>query len=238
MGEERFTAISNARIAVFGIGGVGGWCAECLARTGAGALEIIDCDRVAPSNVNRQNMASLATIGQNKVEALKERLLEINSGASVAARTERYCAATAHGFDLAGYDAVVDAIDSVDCKALLIRNAAAQGATFFSSMGAAKRFDPSKVRTGYFKKVCGDGLAKALRTRFRKEYGEIPLGGKFECVWSEEPAATTESLGSLAQVTAVFGFNLAALAIDAVCAKAGCKPLLQATVGERQGARA
>lgn len=217
LGEDGFARLANARVAVFGVGGVGGWCAECLARTGVGALTIVDGDVVAPSNANRQTMASSSSIGRAKVDALAERLLDINPALRIEARRERYCLDTAGRFNLEEYDAAIDAIDSVDCKALLIRNATAAGKTaFFSSMGAARRFDPSKVRCGQFRKVCGDSLAKALRARFRKEDGALPAGGKFVCVWSEEPAADIPSLGSLAQVTAVFGFNLAALAVDAI----------------------
>lgn len=220
LGEEGFARLSRSRVAVFGVGGVGGWCAECLVRTGVGSLTIVDGDIVAPSNANRQAMAAASTIGEAKVEAMRRRLLDINPSAEIRAVGKRYCAETASSFAFDGFDAVVDAIDSVDCKALLASNAVATpGLAFFSSMGAAKRFDPFKVRAGEFRKVEGDGLAKALRARFRREYGGFPGGGRFMCVWSAEPPATNV-LGSLAQVTAVFGFCLASLVVAACTGRA------------------
>lgn len=217
LGDDAMEKLAKSRVAVFGVGGVGGWCAECLARTGVGALDIIDDDTVAPSNVNRQPMAASSSLGRPKVEVFAEKLLDINPSLRLVARKERYCRETAARFNLEEYNAAIDAIDSVDCKALLIRNAAnVEGLAFFSSMGAAKRTDPSRIRVGQFRKVCGDGLAKALRNRFRKECGAIPANGRFLCVWTDEPPADVPVRGSLAQVTAVFGFNLAALAVDAI----------------------
>ena len=123
LGAEAMDALARTRVIVFGVGGVGGWCAEALARSGVGHLTLVDSDCVAISNVNRQLMATMKTVGQPKTEALCARLLEINPAADVTVRTERYTPETADTFDLAQYDYVIDAIDSVDCKAHLIRHA-------------------------------------------------------------------------------------------------------------------
>ena len=120
MGAEAVDAFSRLRVAVFGVGGVGGWCAESLVRSGVGHLMIVDPDRVCASNVNRQVMATSRTVGQMKVEALRERLLEINPAAEIAAEARVYSAENSGTFDLAGLDYVVDAIDSLRAKAHLI----------------------------------------------------------------------------------------------------------------------
>jgi tRNA A37 threonylcarbamoyladenosine dehydratase len=145
---------------------------------------------------------------------MRERLLSINPSADVTADCRRY-AADAGSDGLLGYDVVIDAIDSVSCKAALILNAFEAGVPVVSSMGAAFRFDPTRVKISRFDKVAGDGLAKALRGRFRR-LGKFP--GKFDCVWSDEqPAASaSEEKGSLMQVTATFGMCLAAAAIRMV----------------------
>ena len=208
--------LAEARVLVVGVGGVGSWCAEALVRTGLGHITLMDDDVVAESNVNRQSPATAATVGQAKVEAMAERLTAINPQADVIARFERF--ERFEGFEK--FDVVVDAIDSVDCKAELILGATEAGIPLVSSMGAALRFDPTKVKVTRFEKVEGDGLARALRQRFKK-LGRFPKG-KFSCVWSgevpvtaprSEGAAGTVSKGSLMQVTAVFGMCLASEAV-------------------------
>ena len=179
---------------------------------------LVDADRVAASNVNRQVVATAATVGEPKAEVLRRRILEINPAAEVDARVAFYDAGTAGDFALCGFDYVIDAIDSLDSKARLIRHAlSCPGVTLFSSMGAARRLDPLRVRTAEFWKVKGDGLARALRGRFRKS-GDFPAR-KFRCVYSDEPPAC-EGLGSLVQVTAVFGMTLAAMVVDDVRGRA------------------
>ena len=203
--------LGGARALVVGVGGVGGWCAEALARTGIGSITVMDDDTVAPSNLNRQCPALVSTLGQPKVEAMKARLEAISGDIEVAADSRRY-RADSDFHDLAGFDVVVDAIDSVDCKAALILNAFEAGVPVISSMGAAFRTDPTRVKITRFDKVEGDGLAKALRTRFRR-LERYP--GKFECVWSDEPKVQCagDAKGSVMQVTATFGMCLAAAAI-------------------------
>lgn len=223
LGEKTMEALSCVRIAMFGLGGVGGWCAESLVRTGVRKLTLVDSDVVCASNINRQLMATSVTIGRPKVEALAERLREINPDVELDVRRQFYDASTAGEFDFSDFDYVIDAIDSLDSKVLLIRNAlSSPKTTLFSSMGAALRSDPFQIRRDEFRKVSGDGLARALRRRFR-ESGGIPER-KFVCVWSPErralavppEAGETRVNGSLVHTTAVFGFALASLVIEDV----------------------
>ena len=216
LGAEAVDALARLRVAVFGVGGVGGWCAESLVRSGVGHLTVVDSDRVCASNVNRQVMATSRTVGQMKVEALRERLLDINPVAEVLAEARVYSPETSGSFGLDGFDYVVDAIDSVAAKAHLINVVTRlERPVLVSSMGAARRTDPFRIRRSEFWKVQGDGLARALRARFRKT-GEFPAK-KFACVWSDEPPApsrTGDALGSAVHVTGMFGFALAGLVLQ------------------------
>lgn len=222
LGTDVVAAFARTRIIVFGVGGVGGWCAEALVRSGIGCLTIVDDDKVAPSNINRQLPATVRTIGMKKTDVLRERFMAINPHASITALCTRYTPETSAGFELAGYDFVIDAIDSVDCKAhLLCTVAGLPHVTLFSSMGAAGRIDPSRIRAASFSKVQGDGLARALRQRFKRS-GRFPARD-FACVWSDEPSANRgerrpedgRANGSFMPVTAAFGLRLASLALDA-----------------------
>ena len=209
LGDRAMDRLAQARVLVVGVGGVGSWAAEALVRTGIGAVTLMDDDLVAESNLNRQCPATLSTIGRAKVEAMSERLREINADCEIEALALRY-GETGGEIGLSGFDAIIDAIDSPACKARLILDAQAAGVGLFSSMGAARRIDPSRVRTGNFEKVEGDGLAKALRRRF-KRLGVIPK--RFTAVWSEEApaeAADRATMGSIMPVTATFGMCLAA----------------------------
>ena len=216
--------LAAAHVLVVGVGGVGSWCAEALVRTGLGRITLVDDDVVAESNVNRQCPATALTIGRPKVEAMAERLRAINPKCEVRGRFERF--ERFEGFE--GFDLIVDAIDSVDCKAELILGATEAGVPLVSSMGAALRLDPTQVRVTRFEKVEGDGLARALRQRF-KRIGRWPKG-RFGCVWSGEAvrgALSSEAVrtplprsggrtipkGSLMPVTATFGMCLASEAI-------------------------
>lgn len=176
--------VERASVIVFGVGGVGSWCAEGLVRSGVRRLTIVDSDSVCMSNVNRQLMATTKTVGRVKVEALRERLLEISPGAEITAVHGAYTADTAGRFRLGDFDYVVDAIDSVVDKALLILNACRSGAVLFSSMGAALKIDPARIQVAEFWRVKGCPLAAALRRRFRRS-GEMPAK-RFKCVFSDE----------------------------------------------------
>ncbi len=232
LGEETMARLAAARVAVFGLGGVGGWCAESLVRSGVGHLLLVDSDRVAETNVNRQVMATTKTVGRVKVEALAERLREINPAIGLDVRAEIYDETTAASFNLEDFDYVIDAIDSLAEKALLIRHALSiPSVTLFASMGAALKMDVFRIRAGEFRKVEGDGLARALRRKF-KETGGLPTR-KFQCVWSPEHrenlgpepvAADAEAWsarkarinGTVAHTTAAFGFALAGLVLQDV----------------------
>ena len=207
-------SLAAARVAVFGTGGVGSWCAEALVRTGVGGVTLVDDDVVAPSNANRQLPATSKTIGLAKVEVLARRFAEVSPSVEIVALRERYTAdnpAFPPGF-FARLACVVDAIDSVADKAALIRAATAAGVPVFSSMGAALRTDPTAVRVSPFDKVGGDGLAKALRRRFRDDgLGPTP---DFLCAHSLERPRDCAVRGSAMPVTAAFGMALASLAID------------------------
>ncbi|MBD5375282.1 MAG: tRNA threonylcarbamoyladenosine dehydratase [Bacteroides sp.] len=228
LGSAATEALQNARVIIFGIGGVGSWTAECLARSGVGTLTIVDADVVAESNINRQLVATVSAIGRPKTEVLAERLLDINPDLNLTCRPERYTAETAPTFRLEDYDIVVDAIDSLADKASLIVHATSlPGVTLISSMGAALKSDPTRIAVAEFWKVKGCPLAAALRRRFKKS-GIMPRR-KFKCVYSDEllpnRGDNTGSRGTmtfgkvavngaLCHITAIFGFTLAGLAVE------------------------
>ena len=227
LGADTMERLAAIRVIVFGVGGVGSWCAEGLVRSGVRHLTLVDADVVAPTNINRQRMATVSTVGRSKVEALKEMLLDINPEAVIETIHRRYTEETAAEFDLDSYDYVIDAIDSLKDKAALILHAAASKATFFSSMGAACKVDPTHVRVASFWEVRGCPLGFLLRKKLRRA-GTLPEKD-FLCVYDEDllenrgaDTALPEELkfdkvshnGSLITVTATFGFTLAGLVIQ------------------------
>ncbi|WP_321481043.1 tRNA threonylcarbamoyladenosine dehydratase [uncultured Bacteroides sp.] len=183
LGNDLMSKIARTKVIIFGVGGVGSWCAESLTRSGIAQLTIVDSDRICVTNINRQLMATTRTVGQVKVDALKTRLLEINPKAEINALQQIYSAETSGSFHLDEYDYIIDAIDSLENKAELIRTATKTKAVFFSSMGAALKMDPTKIKVAEFWKVIGCPLARALRNKLKK--GERP-SKKFLCVFSEE----------------------------------------------------
>ncbi|MDR2765171.1 MAG: tRNA threonylcarbamoyladenosine dehydratase [Tannerella sp.] len=183
LGDEQMKKITSTRVIIFGAGGVGSWCAESLIRSGICQLTIVDSDRVCITNINRQLMATLKTVGEVKVEALKRRLLEINPSAGIQALQMIYNKETSASFALDTYDYIIDAIDSLEHKVHLILTATRTRAVFFSSMGAALKMDPSGIQVAEFWNVRGCPLAAALRRKLRKT--EYPAK-KFRCVYSEE----------------------------------------------------
>ena len=162
MGKETLERIAKKKVIIFGVGGVGSWCAESLVRSGIRHLTIVDSDRVCITNINRQLMATTKTVGQVKVDVLKERLLDINPVAEITALQRIFTAETAADFDIASYDYIIDAIDSLKDKALLIEMACQTNARFFSSMGAALKMDPTRVRVAEFWKVQGEPAGKSI----------------------------------------------------------------------------
>lgn len=231
IGPTALSKLMKAKVIVFGVGGVGSWTAESLVRSGIRNLTIVDADNVAASNINRQLMALQSTIGQSKVEALRNRLIDIAPNAVITAIKEIYNADSAPLFNLADYDYVVDAIDSLSDKALLILNATSVRTKLFSSMGAALKLNPEKIAVAEFWKVQGCPLAAALRHKFKRS-GLMPRH-KFKCVYSPEllphnentPNDTSGAMsfnkvrinGAICHITAIFGFTLAGLIIEDIC---------------------
>ena len=238
LGDEAMSRIAEKRVIIFGVGGVGSWCAESLIRSGIRKLTLVDSDRVCITNINRQLMATTKTVGQVKVDALKERLLTINPSAEITALQQIFTAETAESFHIDTYDYIIDAIDSLKDKALLILMATSlpslrgerlrvgelssgikRGAQFFSSMGAALKLDPTRIKTAEFWKVQGDPLARALRNRFKRDK-QFPKR-KFQCVYSDELLQNKKPVdpddrgnGTIAHITAIFGFMLAGLVVQ------------------------
>ncbi|MCH5244896.1 MAG: tRNA threonylcarbamoyladenosine dehydratase [Muribaculaceae bacterium] len=184
VGNDCMTRLSEARVIIFGVGGVGSWCAESLIRSGIRHLTIVDSDRVCVTNINRQLMATTATVGKVKVEALKEHLLLINPKADINACQQIFCAETAGDFNIETYDYIIDCIDSLKDKTLLIELGTRTNAKFLSSMGAALKVDPTRIKVAEFWKVQGCPLARMLRKRF-KRLKRFPAK-KFLCVFSDE----------------------------------------------------
>lgn len=254
VGEHVMQKTAEARVIIFGVGGVGSWCAESLVRSGIRHLTIVDSDRVCITNVNRQLMATTKTIGKVKVDVLKERLLEINPTAEICALQKIYSEETAADFHIEEYDYIIDAIDSLKDKAHLILEACKTKAVFISSMGAALKMDVTKIGVAEFWKVKGCPLARALRGKFRKM--KVRPAHKFKCVYSEEllrnighnstcgteecvcartkskadslipdaanqdpashdwSAVKAQINGTMAHVTAIFGFTIAGLVMQ------------------------
>jgi len=241
LGDVTVERLSRVRVAVFGVGGVGSWCAEGLLRTGVVHLTLVDPDDVCPTNVNRQVQAASSTLGKPKVEVLRDRFLEINPGAVVIAQRKSFGEATLPEFRLDDYDYVIDAIDSVADKALLLGECVKAGVTVFSSMGAAARTDPSRIKTAKLSKTHGCPLARAVRRRLRHD----GVSADILCVYSDEQTvgASEETVrdfpregagcddgprdarkrvnGSLVHITAVFGFTLAGLVINDIAGRNG-----------------
>lgn len=240
LGKEAMDKIAQVRVILFGVGGVGSWCAESLVRTGVKYLTIVDSDKVCETNINRQLMATTKTVGQRKVDVLKARLLDINPDAEITTIAEVYSEEASDSFCIDTYDYVIDAIDSLKHKVHLIKTATRTNAKLFSSMGAALKMDPTRIKVAEFWKVKGCPLGAALRRKMRQ--GEKPAK-KFLCVYSDEllenkgikyefdeskssellkqenPSVKAQTNGTLAHVTAVFGFTLASLVIKDICAK-------------------
>ena len=222
LGPEAMEKLAGAKVLVFGVGGVGSWCAEGLIRTGVGHLTIVDSDVVAESNVNRQLMATTATVGLPKVEVLRSRLLEINPVADITALHKLFNEDTAGEFNLDSFDVVIDAIDTLKNKILLILKATSSKAEFFSSMGAALKVDPTQIRVTDFWDVREDPLARMLRKRIRQ--GKVLPEKPFKVVWSPEllenkGTCETRTNGTTVAVTAAFGFTLASLATRYICSR-------------------
>ena len=225
LGDDAVERLAQARVAVFGIGGVGGYAVEALARSGVGTLDLVDDDTVAPSNLNRQIIATHHTLGQYKVDAAKERILSINPDAVVNTHRTFYLPQTAADFDLNQYDYIIDAIDTVAGKLALIEAAGAVGTPVISCMGAGNKLDATAFQVADISKTTVCPLARVMRKELGKRgirhlkvvYStELPLEGQAP---AEEgtPASDTRPAqkrakptpGSNAFVPAVAGLILA-----------------------------
>lgn len=232
VGKEGMERISSASVIVFGVGGVGSWCAEGLIRSGIHHLTIVDSDCVSVTNINRQLMATTKTVGRPKVEALRERLLEINPDAEITAIQGIYSAETADNYDLDSFDYVVDAIDSLKDKILLVLNASASKAKLFCALGAALKLDPTQIKVAEFWKVRDCPLGAMMRKRMRQN-GTFPKK-KFKCVYDGEVLPNRGEIdtdlmsgtwdkgkaqinGSTVHITGIFGLTLAGLVIQDLC---------------------
>lgn len=244
-GSDKMKKLNDIKVIIFGLGGVGSWCAESLVRTGVQNITIVDSDRVSESNINRQLMATTKTVGDVKVDSLKQRLLEINPDANITPLQKIYSKENHQEFDLDSYDFIIDAIDSLSNKCHLIRTATKTNATLISSMGAALKIDPTRVKVDTFWNVRGCPLARKIRKLLRKI--EMPTKD-FLCVYSDEVLENHNVVfesslennddlnlpgdsdiasdnwsdkkaainGSLAHVTGIFGLTLAGLVLKSV----------------------
>jgi tRNA threonylcarbamoyladenosine dehydratase len=182
LGKEIMDSISSTSVIIFGVGGVGSWCAECLVRTGVINLTIVDSDIICPTNINRQVQATSINIGRSKVEEMKARLIAINGDANITALHAAYDEKSCDSFDLSSYDYVIDAIDSLKNKILLLEKCVQSNTTVYSSMGAGARSDPTKIRIGLISKTTNCPLARRVRKLLREKniFADIP------CVYSDE----------------------------------------------------
>ena len=187
LGEEAVEKLKNARVAVFGVGGVGGYTVEALARCGVGNLDLIDSDTVSVSNINRQILATHSTVGMLKVDAAKARILDINPECHVRTYPIFYLPDTAEQFDFTAYDYIVDAIDTVTGKLQLVERAVAVGTPIICSMGTGNKLDPAAFMVSDISKTSMCPLARIMRKELKKR-GINHL----KVVYSQEEALTPD----------------------------------------------
>ena len=168
LGDEAMEKLHRARVAVFGIGGVGGYTAEALVRSGIGAIDLIDPDDVSVTNINRQLFATHSNVGKPKVEVARQRLLDINPNAEIQLHPVFYTPETADQFDFTQYDYIVDAIDTVTGKLCLAEQAFAAGTPIISCMGTGNKLDPTRFEVADIYKTSVCPLARAVRTQLKK----------------------------------------------------------------------
>ena len=207
IGEDGVEKLKRARVAVFGLGGVGSYCAEALARAGVGSLTLVDKDAVEESNLNRQLIALYSTIGRSKAELMKERILDHSPGCNATALNLFYLPDTADMVDLSAFDHIADCIDNVTAKLCLIERARAAGVRVISAMGAGNKLDPTMLRVADLAKTQVCPLARIMRRELKKRGIEhLPV------VYSEEPPAvhTSDTVGSLSFVPSAMGLFMAA----------------------------
>ena len=226
-GSEAMERLFGARVAVFGIGGVGGYTVEALARAGIGAIDVIDSDTVSVSNINRQILATHSVVGLPKVEAARSRILDINPNAKVTCWPVFYNAETADRFDFTQYDYIVDAIDTVTGKLALVERAVAAGTPIICCMGTGNKLDPTRFEVSDISKTTMCPLARVMRKElgkrgikhlkvvYSKEEAMTPAG------WEEEAAAIGKRQipGSVSFVPGAAGLILAGEVIKDIALK-------------------
>ncbi len=216
LGDKAVDRLAQARVAVFGIGGVGGYVCEALARSGVGALDLVDSDKVSLTNINRQIIATHDTLGRYKTEVMRERILSVNPQADVRTYQCFFLPETAEQFSFAQYDYVVDAVDTVTAKIALVLKAEAEKVPIISSMGAGNKLDAGAFQVAdiYETKICP--LAKVMRRELRKRQvehlkvvysQEEPVRLVGECVDGQEKRRAIP--GSVAFVPSVAGLMIA-----------------------------
>ena len=217
LGDDAMNKLKKAKVAVFGLGGVGGYVAEALARSGIGALELIDHDTISITNINRQILATHSTVGMDKAEAAKQRMLDINPEIKATARKTFYGPDTADQFDFSQYDYIVDAIDTVTGKLALVTAAQAAGVPIISSMGTGNKLDPTKFQIADITKTSVCPLARIMRKECAKRgikhlkvlfSTEDPLSPAADCT-EELPEGRRSLPGSVAFVPSVAGLIIA-----------------------------
>lgn len=227
LGTEALERLQKSRVAVFGIGGVGGYTVEALARSGVGHLDLVDSDTVSVSNINRQILATHATVGLPKVEAARRRILEINPDCAVRMHQIFYTPETADAFDFTQYDYIVDAIDTVTGKLQLVQRAVSAGTPIISCMGTGNKLDASAFEVADISKTSMCPLARIMRKElskrgirhlkvvYSKEEALTPTG------WEEEAAALGKRQipGSVAFVPGTAGLILAGEVIKDIALK-------------------
>lgn len=205
LGEQAMEKLKKARVAVFGIGGVGGHVVEALMRSGVGAVDIVDSDKVCLSNLNRQIIATESSIGKYKVDVMKERILDINPEAVVNVHKCFYLPETKDEFDFSQYSYVVDAVDTVTAKIQLVMEAAEAGVPIISSMGAGNKLDPTAFQVADIYKTSVCPLAKVMRRELKKRGIK-----KLKVVYSrEQPVVKNAVPASVAFVPSVVGLIIA-----------------------------
>lgn len=218
LGRDAMEKLKNARVAVFGLGGVGGYVVEALARSGIGALDLVDHDTISLTNINRQLLATHSTIGLSKAQAAANRVLDIDPSISVTVHETFFLPETADQFDFTQYSYVVDAIDTVTGKLMLAKAAQDAGTPIISSMGTGNKLDPTAFRVADISQTKGCPLARIMRKECRKRgiealkvvYSEEePIPSRSEESTEELPEGRRSLPGSVAFVPSVAGLILA-----------------------------
>lgn len=213
IGEEAINKLNNSKVLVFGVGGVGGYVAEALARTGVGSITIVDKDTVSESNINRQIIALHSTVGRDKVDVLKERMLDINPNLQVDARKSFFLPENSQEFDFSQYDYIVDAVDTVTAKIQIIVQAKEAEVPVISAMGAGNKVHPEMFEIADIYKTEMCPLAKVMRRELKKRGIK-----KLKVVYSKEkPVYKGDVPGSIAFSPSVAGLLMASEVVRDLC---------------------